>query len=152
LSVPPFDPADVTLNEHQRRHFAVVLTLLEESLAEIERVGTNTRGGAGSLMEYADDLPPGFAAQVGPRIAMLRKLIAGLVASLALEPGVTSRRSVVRALAAGEAVRIEDSDAKQMRGFGAVDPRFGATIQPVLDAMHVELRAIARLAAGKNVG
>jgi hypothetical protein len=149
--MPSFTPADVTLNEHQRRHFAVVLTLLEESLAEIERVASAGTPPAGSLTAYADDLPPGFAELAAPRIAALRRHIAEMVAGLALEPGVTSRRSVVRAVASGEAVRVEDSTAKQMRGFGAVDPRFDATIQPLLDAMHAELRAIARLAAGKSV-
>ena len=47
-------------------------------------------------------------------------------------------------------MRIEDSTARRLRGFGAVDPRYDAVIQPILDAMHAELKAIGRLAAGKE--
>jgi len=141
---------DVDLNENQRRHMSVVLTLLEEALVEIERAAGGGGTPRGSLTEFVDDLPEGFTARAAPRIALLRRQIAEMVQGLGLTSAVTSRRGIVRAVASAEAVRLEDSTAKQLRGFGAVDPRYDATIQPLLDAMHAELKAIGRIAAGKE--
>jgi hypothetical protein len=148
--MPAFGPGDITLNENQRRHLSVVLTLLEEALVEIEDTAASAGTPRGALTEYADDLPPGFAERAAPRIASLRRSIAEMVEGLGLTAGVISRRGIVRAITSAEAVRIEDSTARQLRGFGTVDPRFDATIQPLLDAMHAELKAIGRLASGKE--
>jgi hypothetical protein len=134
------------LNEPQRRHFEVLLAMLEDAITEIQRLADpRSSPSSGSLTRYADDLPPTFAAAAGPLLDALRAQIGRLSADLSLTPRHRSRRRAIRALLLAETVRIEDSHVDALRGYGTVDPSARAIVQPVLDEIHATLATLVRL-------
>jgi len=139
------DAPNVSLTESQRRHFEVVLAKLEGTLDEVDRLA---RPGAptqrSSLTLLVDDVPPDF----GPRIAAvsntLRGRIAALAAQLGLAPQPASRSRTVRALLIGETVRLQDSVSRALKGYGALDPRAPAVIDPAIGELIALLGTILR--------
>ena len=140
------------LNEHQRRHFTVLLVGLDEALARIEQLADADRRAWGPLTEYTDDLPPRFSREVGPLIADLRARILALGDQLGTETRRLSRRRSIRAMVTSSTIRLEDSRTRGLRGYGAVDASVGEQLDPVLNELIERFRAIARLAAWEAAG
>lgn len=140
------------LNEHQRRHFAVMLVGLDEALARIEQLADRDRSAWGPLTEYADDLPARFTADAQPLIADLRSRILALGALLGTQPRRMSRARSIRAMVTSATIRLEDSRARGLRGYGAVDPSVPEQLDPVMDDLIERYRAIGRLAAWEEAG
>ncbi len=140
------------LNEHQRRHFSVLLVGLDEALARIEQLADPDRQAWGPLTEYADDLPPRFAAEAHPLIADLRARILALGALLGTGSRRMSRERSIRAMVTSATIRLEDSRARGLRGYGAVDPSVHEHLDPVLDDLIERFRAVGRLAAWEAAG
>ncbi|HEX8725632.1 MAG TPA: hypothetical protein VF737_09605 [Gemmatimonadaceae bacterium] len=140
------DPPPV-LNEHQRRHFSVLLVSLDEALARVEQLADRDRRTWGPLTDYADDLPARFAAEAAPLIADLRTRLVSLSVLLGTAPRRMSRARSIRAMVTSANIRLEDSRARGLRGYGAVDPSVREQLDPVLDDLIERFRAIARLAA-----
>ena len=134
-------PADV-LNAHQRRHFEVVLSMLEDTLRRLEQLAEGAPSNS-VLTIIEDDLPADFAADAAPYLAGVRERIATLADALRLQPRRVSRRRTVRALLTAEVVRLQDSSAAQLRGYGAVDPRFANAVAPALDEIISRLEALS---------
>ncbi|MGH7671017.1 MAG: hypothetical protein ACRENQ_16155 [Gemmatimonadaceae bacterium] len=135
------------LNENQRRHFSVLLVSLDESLARIEQLSDRDRRVWGALTAYTDDLPRRFSAAADPLIADLRGRIVELAALLGTEPRRMSRTRSIRALVTSATIRLEDSRARGLRGYGTVDPTVHEQLDPMLDDLIERFRAISRLAA-----
>ncbi|HVA57154.1 MAG: hypothetical protein WBQ26_15540 [Gemmatimonadaceae bacterium] len=140
------------LNEHQRRHFAVLLVGLDEALARIEELADQDRQAWGPLTEYADDLPPRFTAEAYPLIADLRSRVLALGALLRTDSRHMSRARSIRAMVTSATIRLEDSRARGLRGYGAVDPSVHEQLDPVLDDLIERFRAVGRLAAWEAAG
>jgi hypothetical protein len=114
------------LNENQRRHFEVLLSMLEESLQRIETLSSSlSMNGRMSIVK--DDLPSTFILEAEPLIASIRARIGRLAAVLELTPRTVSKRRTISALLTAAIIRIEDSSPEQLRGYGTVDPRRGAS-------------------------
>lgn len=145
--MPMTDPHPV-LNENQRRHFSVLLVSLDEALARIQQLTRKDRESWGPLTDYTDDLPPDFRERTDPLIADLRERILRLAALLGTDPRRMSRARSVRAMVTSATIRLEDSRARGLRGYGAVDPSVHEQLDPVLDDLMARFRAISRLAAG----
>jgi len=144
LLLPP-DSTHPLLNEHQCRHFEVLLAGLEESLTFVEDlVARNDRAEHTGLTRYASDLPPGFANSIRPVLTELRSRTTRLAAELALRGQTRSIARSIRAILVGEMVRLEDSTSAQLRGYGAVDPGVTNVIEPELNALHALLATIHR--------
>lgn len=135
------------LNEHQRRHFAVLLVGLDEALARIEQLAERERRAWGPLTEYDDDLPPRFTGEAEPLIADLRARIVALGDLLGTSARRMSRARSIRAMVTSATIRLQDSRARGLRGYGAVDPSVHERLDPVLDDLIERFRAIGRLAA-----
>jgi hypothetical protein len=151
LFVPEDQPL---LNEHQRRHFEVLLAGLEDTLASIEELAARTdHVEAAGLTRYEPDLPPGFGAAIRPVLTELRARTTRLAARLGLRGQSRSVAQSIRAMLVAEMVRLEDSTSAQLRGYGAVDPRVKDVIEPELRALHALLAAInGRLSASRAGG
>lgn len=144
--LPP-DPIGHILNEHQRRHFEVLLGQLEDAIATIAQLVEPAPSMTAALTRDQDDLPPGFARAIRPQLHELRAAVALLARDLALQHRSRSRASAVRSILIAELVRLEDSTSKGLRGYGSVDPRVEHLIDPRLQALHNLLAAmLARLA------
>lgn len=143
LSLP--DEPRSLLNGPQRRHFEVLLGMLQETLSKVERLASEAAPEAGGPLVYKEDLPPEFAASIEPVVAELRRLIARLSADLGLRRRAVSRSRSIRALLTAEMVRLEDSTADKLRGYGPIDPRVGTTVDPVLRELHALLGSILRI-------
>lgn len=139
------------LNDNQRRHFSVLLVSLDEALARIEELSDRDCRAGASLTAYTDDLPQRFSAEAGPMIADLRARIVQLAALLGTEPRRMSRARSIRALVTSAAIRLEDSRARGLRGYGTVDPSVQEQLDPVLDDLIARFRAISRRAAWETM-
>jgi hypothetical protein len=133
------------LNEPQRRHFEVLLAMLQDTLRAIENLADPTSGPPGSLTTYDNDLPPHLAESVRPALDTLSGVVDTLARKLGLAPRRFSRVRAIRAMVLSEIVRIEDSYADKLRAYGAVDPRVRDTIEPALDALREALESITAL-------
>jgi hypothetical protein len=135
------------LNEHQRRHFAVLLVGLDEALARVEQLAERERRAWGPLTDYADDLPPRFTDEAEPLIVDLRARIVELGALLGTSARQLSRARSIRAMVTSATIRLQDSRARGLRGYGEVHPSVHEQLDPLLDDLIERFRAIGRLAA-----
>ncbi len=138
------------LNEHQRRHYHVLLSMLAQSASRVEALSTPRSSDDSALIEYRNDLPNEFAARIAPHLRSLRDMLARLATELDIAPKQISRRNSVRAILVSEIVRIEDSMAGGLRGYGEVDSRVRERLDPMLDQMVGQLRAIRRVLEGHD--
>lgn len=143
----PMTDLHPVLNDNQRRHFAVLLVSLDEALTRIEQLAEGEHRAWGPLTEYTDDLPPGFRVAVAPLVAELRRRVVDLRRVLGTEARTMSRARSIRAMVTSATIRLEDSRARGLRGYGNVDPSVPAQLDPVLDDLTERFRAIGRLAA-----
>jgi hypothetical protein len=141
------EPNAPLLNVPQRRHFEVFLSQLQDALVEVEILSTPSDGRTDALITYDDDLAPGFAKRMHPLLESLRDDIADLARLLEVKPTRRSRVRLVRALITAEVIRLDDSYAAKVRGYGAVNPAAGATIDPILDRIRADLTGLLRASA-----
>ena len=141
-------PHMALLNKPQRNHFAVLLAMMEDSLAEMERLARTESEPARELTRWADDLPPGAVDPLQARLAIVREKVRVIGRRLGIEPREASRKRAIRAIVTAELLRIEDSYATMLRGYGAVNPAAASVVDPAMDELHAEFTAIARLLAG----
>lgn len=135
------------LNPNQRRHFEVLFSMLEEELIRVERLSREPASSAGALTIVEDDLPPDFAARAQPLVAATRRLVSELAAHLRLGPRRISRRRRVHAMVTAGIIRIDDSSPEELRGYGALDPRFISEVGPALASIRSSLEALSALVA-----
>jgi hypothetical protein len=156
---PDGQPAPVTgtdyqrvLNDPQHRHFEVFLSMLENSLTEIKHLsGLSPAGAEGNLTRYDADLPTGFAESAEPIFISIRKEVATLAQMLEIKPQHRSQARTIRALLTAQLVRLDDSYAAKLRGYGVVDPRAKNAIDPSLDRIRSGLTALLNLGTGEQV-
>jgi hypothetical protein len=120
----------IQLNDNQRRHFEVLLTRLEDSLATIERILAAPP--VRHLTQLTDDVSPAFRTLAEAEIPRLREQVERMALALGLRPNVVSLRRIIGAALTTDAVRVQDSLASQMRGYGAVDPSVAERLDPAL--------------------
>jgi hypothetical protein len=133
------------LNEPQQRHFEVFLSMLEDALTQINRLaGLSATGAEGNLNLYDADLPARFAESAEPILASIRSELANLAELLEIKPRHRSQTRTVRALLTAELVRLDDSYPNKLRGYGSVDPRAHAALEPTLDRIRSGLTALLK--------
>ncbi len=112
------------------------MSTLEEAVAEIEWLASGSTALPGSLTVMHDDLPPAFRERAAPLLTLLRERIARAAEALGLPARRQSRRGAVRAITTGAVIRLEDINPSQLRGYGAVDPRFVSEVQPMITELR----------------
>ena len=133
------------LNENQRRHFEVLLSMLEDSLVHVEELCDVSRPSDTILTVVDNDLPPRAADLARPVVRGIREQIARLASDLQLPPRRVSRRRTIRALLTSEIIRIDDSAPDQLRGYGSVDPRYADAVAPQLREIRSALVQLTEL-------
>jgi hypothetical protein len=127
------------LTDGQRRHVAVFLTRLEESLDEIERLATQPARNDRLLARERADLPSGYHEKVRDDLVALRGDVRALAEALGLPPRERSRARQVRAILGTLLVQLEDARARSLRAYGAVDPAEAGALDPMLEAIRTRL-------------
>ena len=131
----------IQLNDNQRRHFEVLLSRLEDSLATIETLLAAPR--PRHLTQVAADVSPAFRALAASEIPALRREVERIALALNLRPNIVSLRRIIGAALTTDAVRVEDSLSSQMRGYGAVDPTVAERLDPALLRLAQSLEVLA---------
>jgi hypothetical protein len=129
------------LNHPQREHLAVMLAQMEDALDHVARLA-GAEPPTGRLTTYDDDVPPAFADRVGPTVTRLRGRIAAMAAELRLDGRRVSRARSISALATAALVHIEDSRARNLRGYGAIAPELAPVLDPLLEELRDDWTAI----------
>jgi hypothetical protein len=133
------------LNENQRRHYHILLSMLAQSAAKLEALAAARPSADTTFVSYTNDVPDDFLPRIEPHLRALRETLLRLASELRIEPKKISRRNSIRAILVTEIVRLEDSMARGLRGYGEVDSRVRDTLDPMLDALARELQAIRRI-------
>jgi hypothetical protein len=140
----------VVLNAHQRRHFEVLFTRLEDSLARVESLLGEDAPAPGAMLSLSEnDVPPGYRGHAAPILAALREQIGGLASALALHPRRVSRSRTIGATLNAEAIRVEDSLSRNLRGYGDVDPSVARLLDPILTGIARTLKDLAAAARSR---
>ena len=126
--------------------------MLEDTLMEVEHVSGPLSTSFDRLTAYENDLPPTFADAARPYLTAVRERITRLTAELGLRSRTVSRARSIRALLIAEIVRLEDSTAEKLRGYGAVNPQVARELDPVLHELRELLASLAALAGGSVAG
>jgi hypothetical protein len=133
------------LTEPQRQHLTVALAHLEDAVAEVEHLATAPSRDSALTTELRD-LPAGFAAAIAADLGRVRACLAGLARAFGLEPRQQSRAREIQGLLVITIVDAEEAGSKGLRGYGPVDPRLPAVLDPALAELRVTLtRMAARL-------
>jgi hypothetical protein len=133
------------LNANQRRHFEVLLAMLEDELDRIDRLALEPASPPAALTVLDDDLPADFANRARPMMEATRTIVRDLAARLRLKPRRVSRRRSISAALTAAIIRIDDSSPDELRGYGAVDPRFAEEFGPALDSIRESINGISAL-------
>jgi hypothetical protein len=135
------------LNEPQRRHFAVMLASLEDALGHIESLARNDTPDTRLLTRLRHDVPSGFITHAAPFIASLRGRLRELTTRMSLDAHPESKERWIHALLTSQIVHTQDSYARNLGGYGAVDHRLASQLDPIMHSMEtalVEIRAALR--------
>ncbi len=137
-------PDRFPLNEPQRRHFAVMLASLEESLHRIEMLAGDDTPDARRLTQLQHDVADDFLPRTAPVVAALRAQLNELADAMDLGAHHQSKARTIGALLTSQMLRVQDSYARKLRGYGTVDPRLAPELDPIMESME---RMIAALRA-----
>jgi hypothetical protein len=143
----PLMTSDI-LNANQRRHYHVLLTMLAQSAGRLAEIASPRHTGDSPFLTYDNDLPADFAARIAPHLDALRATLDSLAQRLDMRSKRVSRRNAVRAILVTDIVRLEDSMARGLRGYGQVDNRVRDVLDPMLQALVAELQAMRRILEG----
>lgn len=132
------------LNEPQHRHFEVFLAMLEDALIEIESLAHSSHGSE-RLTVYDADLPPGFGESAQPLLDSIREEMTQLADSLGISQQHRSTKRTLSAILTAELVRLDDSYAGKLRGYGAVNSQAATQTDPILDEIRSSLTGLMAL-------
>jgi len=134
------------LSDGQRRHIAVFLTRLEETLDDIEWLATQPLRSDRVLARERADLPAGYREAMRGDVTALREDIRRLAEALQLAPREQSRARQARALLGTALVQLEEARARSLRAYGPVDAAASSGLDPALEAIRTRLaRLLHRL-------
>jgi hypothetical protein len=138
----PPTPADL-LTEGQQRHLRSSLARVAAALARIEALSQSSETPHPAALERTrPDLPPRFGDLVRDPLERARERVAALAAHFGLPAIHLSATSEVRALVVSSLVVLEDTTTRNLRGYGDIHPALPETLDPMLDGIHQEVRAI----------
>lgn len=140
------NPLGVRLTPSQRRRLVVALGRAEAALVAVAR--GSEPGPQLRLANEAMDLPEGFPGPVRELVDRLTAEVRALGEGLGLAPLESSRRRHLLSLCTTSAIGLEESGARSLRGYGAVDPKVAELVDPVLARIEEGLYVVAAALGG----
>jgi hypothetical protein len=142
------------LKEPQRRHYEVVLASLQRALADIEALtDAHETDETGQLTVFDRDLPADFSGRIRFALRSARGRIAQIVQLLNITPRHRSRAAAIRAAITSAMLRLEDSHSYKMRGYGMVDGSVATHLDPLIDELIADFRAMQQVSdAARHAG
>lgn len=129
------------LNDSQRRHLGITLSQLQRLLREVA-ILLNTPAPRDGLVTEADDIPPEFVRHAPPMIALVNDRIGELTDRFALPHREQSRLRWVRAVLGIGIDDLQDTRAVSLRSYGEVHPGLAAALDPAVQELQKDLRAL----------
>lgn len=129
------------LNDSQRRHLGITLSQLQRLLHDIA-VLLNTPAPREGLVTEADDIPVEFARHAPPVIAFVNARIGELTDRFDLPHREQSRLRWVRAVLGIGIDDLQDTRAVSLRSYGDVHPGLAAALDPAVQELQRQLRAL----------
>lgn len=121
------------LGENHRRVVSVLLRGLEQACDEID---ASFRESPGTLRRIHDDLSPAQRSTLREMTRRVRGEIRRLASEIELDTSVGSQRRTVLALLSASIVNLEESEPRNLRGYGAMSPeaeaRLGSEFQRLI--------------------
>jgi hypothetical protein len=138
------------LNDPQRRHFAVILQSLENTLLEIIALAGDDAPDTRHLTHLAHDLPPGYLARVRPAIDAITEQMERLSRAIGLDPHPESKARAIGAMLTAQLNQLQDSSARTLKRYGKVDPGLAGELDPVLASIEERLGELKAELKRKN--
>jgi hypothetical protein len=123
---------------------------MEDALDKVALAARSGHSSTRHLTVVDDDLPLTFADDVQPIVDRLRQRIATLATDFQLSPRRVSLARLVAATVTAELIRIEDSYAENLHGYGAVASGLTHALDPALHELHDDWTAIKRALDGPD--
>jgi hypothetical protein len=139
----------MSLNENQRRVVAVTLRLLEEELAETERVMAQDERGI--LYRRVARFTPQQLEQMCALISQMRKEIERAARQFRLPK---QERDAAREIAGSLGLAwesLEEIRSHKLKGYGAVDPSLKETLDPIAQRLIKLVFELEDVARGKHI-
>jgi len=120
------------LNEYQKRGLSITLSIVEESLRDIEHI-LNSGDDMGILYEVRDNVPAAIKDKLLRKMALIKDRIKIVAAEFNLEKRYTeANRETFGKLVYCWKI-LEDAKAGKLRRYGAVKPGLEEALDPHLD-------------------
>lgn len=130
----------MSLNPNQERVVAVTLRLLEERLAEIDRLMTTEESGI--LYHRAAGFSPNQRKRMSSIILEMREAIQAVAETFHLSREEQNPARMVMALASVTWESLEDLYAHRLTAYGAADPKLKETLDPWARKLTRLIRAL----------
>jgi hypothetical protein len=137
------DPPAELLNLQQKRALRIALMLVEKGVHEVRQMLAHGAH-AGILFRVHDDLDDDSRAALLDAIQEIHEIIRDLQARFHLAIDTEERRRVIAAKVALLWEIVTGTDATRLRGYGEVDSRLAALLDPSLDRLSLLLLRMTR--------
>lgn len=138
----------MSLNANQKRVVTVTLRLLEERLAEIERMAAGDEQGV--LYRRVARFTPRQRARIGELIAATREEIRGAAEQFDLGRDEQNVERAIIGLLSLTWESLEEIRARKLKSYGAVDPALKETLDPIVQRLIKLVYQLEDVARGKN--
>ena len=138
------------LNDAQRRHLEVVFAMIERGIEDLERLAAETTDEEAHLRLVSADMPVGTVPAFQRSFARVRQTIAGAAKDLGLHQRHESRRRWAQAVLLAMIIRLEDTYAGKLRGYGEVSRGLPDILDPAVDAVKQALEEAHAAVSGST--
>jgi hypothetical protein len=128
--------AGPVLTDPQRGRLSAILGELREALGE-----------ARTLLAHDASLAPGTRDEASQLTEQLRDQVAAALVALDLAPRAIPVNRRIRSLLLAQRIRLLDAHAEKLSGYGRVDPRLAAQLNPKIDSLLSTLAALHEVVA-----
>ena len=133
----------MSMNEHQKRGFAVALRLLEITLDDIEALLRGDR--EGTLYSIRTRMSAKRNAELMALSAEVRVLLAELAQKYDLDREERDGKRIISGLLSARWEAFEDTRPQKMRRYGPVDPKLVPELGPSVERLIELVLAMERL-------
>jgi hypothetical protein len=145
---PPPKEINMGLNEPQQRRIEVTLSLIEQTLLELEKAYLTDTSITGEMFRVTSDLTPAEVQTLGSLFYQMRQHIGRLREQFQLKPQERDLRRMLAAAFAHCWAILHDCRTDKLKGSGRVDPRLKQTLDPTIDQLIKLVEKMERLTRG----
>jgi len=127
------EDVNMGLNEPQQRRIEVTLSLIEQTLLELEKCYLADTSITGEMLRITSDLTPAEVQKLKSLFNQMRRQIRRLREQFQLKPQERDLRRMLAAAFAHYWAILHDCRTDKLKGSGRVDPRLKQMLDPAID-------------------